>query len=193
MAAPPPRGGTKRAPGTEVAAPQPKRRRAGMPGPGQPLPVPLASLTGVEASNTLWAVYRGRLQVQAGMGEREGGHGEVGPQGRAASVVVTAREEVEALQLHGVFGAVVRGRWEDQARLLVEEWRPGEEEQEPESWGEMKEQEEQMEEGEEEEEVELHLELCEAFFLSYGLGCLVVRQTFAHCSPTRTLGSFSST
>lgn len=170
-----PSRGAKRAlgaPGTELAAPQPKRRRAGAPGPGQPLPVPLASLTGVEASNTLWAVYRGHLRVRA--------QGEVGPQGRGASVVVTAREEVAALQVHGVFGVVVRGRWEDQARLLVEEWRPGEEEHQPESWGEVKEQEEQREEGGGEEDEELHLELCEAFFLSYGLGCLVVRRVFCH-------------
>lgn len=131
----------------------------------------------------MWAVYRGRLQR----------HENGGPEGRLATVVVSAKEDIKALQLHGCFGSLIDGNWKDVARAKVEEWRPGEEEEdeddeedsekytgnadkeEAESWGDVKDQ-------EDEEDIifenglhsELHLELCEAFFLSYGLGCLTV-------------------
>ena len=104
---------------------------------------------------------------------------EVGPEGRGTTVVVEKKEEVEALQLHGCFGLVVDVKWRDTARLVMEDWRPGEEEEEqeqeePQSWADVKERREEKEE--KVREVILHLELCEAFFLSYALGCLTVEQ-----------------
>ena len=89
------------------------------PSSGQPFPVPLASLTGVESSNEVWAVYRGRLERHVNG---------TGPEGRNATVVVVAEEEIEALQVHGCFGGLVDVNWKDVARTQVEEWRPGEEE-----------------------------------------------------------------
>ena len=42
-----------------LAVPQAKRARGGSElALGSPLPVPIESLTGVKASNSLWAVYR---------------------------------------------------------------------------------------------------------------------------------------
>ena len=159
---------------------------------GQPFPVPLASLTGIESSNQVWAVYRGRLQRH-----QNGG----GPEGRIATIVVSTKKEIEALQLHGCFGTLVDANWKDVARTKVEDWTPGEEEdedddeegeddkleesaedqealEEAESWSDVKDR-------EDEEYItfgngcfpELHLELCEAFFLAYGLGCLTVKST----------------
>jgi hypothetical protein len=126
--------------------------------------VPLASLSGEAATNRLWAVYRGRLVLHRGLG----------PAGRAATVLVPARPEAEALQLHGCFGIEVEEEWQDPARIVMEDWRPGEEEdgeeqeEGPESWGEVK--------AREGAGAALHLELAEAFFLAYGLGCLTVRE-----------------
>ena len=67
----------------------------------------------------MWAVYRGRLQR----------HENGGPEGRLATVVVSAKEDIKALQLHGCFGSLIDGNWKDVARAKVEEWRPGEEEE----------------------------------------------------------------
>jgi len=164
-----------------LAVPQAKRHRCSgqQPQLGQPFPVPLASLTGVESSNEVWAVYRGRLQ------RHEKG---AGPEGRNATVVVAAKEQIKALQVHGCFGSLVDANWKDVARTKVEDWRPGEEEdedeeeeeklEEAESWSDVKDRED--EEDFTFENVlhrELHLELCEAFFLAYGLGCLTVKST----------------
>jgi len=178
-----------------LAVPQAKRHRGGQqPKLGQPFPVPLASLTGIESSNEVWAVYRGRLQRH-----QNGG----GPEGRSATVVVSTKKEMEALQLHGCFGSLVDANWTDVARTKVEDWRPGEEEdedeevegedenpsviadcedkealEEAESWSDVKDREDEeyitFENG---FHPELHLELCEAFFLAYGLGCLTVKST----------------
>jgi len=150
--------------------PQGKRRNPGQPGPGQPLPVPLASLTGLEASNDVWSVYHGTLVRHTGLG----------PEGRLATVKIENRDHIQALQTHGMFGLVVEEDWVDNARMVMEEWRPGEDvedeeergqEEEPESWGKIKEREEEKLIT---SRTTLHLELCEAFFLSYGLGCLTV-------------------
>ena len=153
---------------------------------GQPFPVPLASLTGVESSNEVWAVYRGRLQ------RHENG---AGPEGRDATVVVSAKKEINALQVHGCFGNC---NWKDVVRTKVEDWRPGEEEdedeeveeklttggedkralEEAESWNDVKDREDEEDFNYENSlHRELHLELCEAFFLAYGLGCLTVKST----------------
>jgi len=171
--------------------PQAKRHRGEQqPKLGQPFPVPLASLTGSESSNEVWAVYRGRLER----------HDNGGPEGRNATVVVATEEEIKALQVHGCFGSLVDVNWKDVARTKVEDWRPGEEEEEEEdeveeemftasgedrkaqeeaeSWSDVKDREDDedftFENG---LHRELHLELCEAFFLAYGLGCLTVKST----------------
>lgn len=172
-----------------LAVPQAKRHRGEQqPKLGQPFPVPLASLTGSESSNEVWAVYRGRLER----------HDNGGPEGRNATVVVATEEEIKALQVHGCFGSLVDVNWKDVARTKVEDWRPGEEEEEDEveeekftasgedrkaqeeaeSWSDVKDREDDedftFENG---LHRELHLELCEAFFLAYGLGCLTVKST----------------
>lgn len=154
--------------------PQAKRRHPCQPGPGQPLPVPLASLTSLEASNDVWAVYHGTLVSHTHTGAG------LPPEGRLHTVKVENREHIQALQTHGMFGLVVEGDWVDNARIVMEQWKPGEDsedeeergqEEEPESWGEIKEREEERLIT---SKTVLHLELCEAFFLSYGLGCLTV-------------------
>jgi len=172
-----------------LSSPQPK---AGGGGAGGPLPVPISSLTGLPASNTVWAVWRGAI-VRGG--------GSV--QGRQTTVQLTG-QEAHAVHRHGCFGTLVEGGlWDDQARPVCEEWQPGldmkpcagEEEllqdaaadvfsqpasntsnnnrTEPSSWAEMRE--DFNHDGGEEKSVVLELELCEAFFLSYCLGCLLVR------------------
>ena len=129
-------------------------------------------------------MYRGRLQH----------HDQGGPEGRLATVVVAARDEIEALQLHGCFGTVVGANWKDVARPRVEDWRPGEEEDDDDDENIVTQEENADCEKETVEEAEcwtvlkerddapvgllppeLHLELCEAFFLAYGLGCLTVK------------------
>jgi len=168
--------------------PQAKRHRGEQqPKLGQPFPVPLASLTGVESSNEVWAVYRGRMER----------HENGGPEGRNATVVVSTEEEIKALQVHGCFGSLVDVNWKDVARVKVEDWRPGEEDEDEDddekftindedrksqeeagSWSDVKDREDEedfsLENG---LHRELHLELCEAFFLAYGLGCLTVKST----------------
>ena len=135
---------------------------------GCPFPVPVGSITGVEPSNNYWALYRGRL---------------VSLQGRPG-LLLTCPEEVRALYGNGAFGEVlVNRRLEDQARPLVADWTPGcdelqstgaEEGEKPMSWAQLKESKQTKKTEETEETEELFLELSEAFFLSYALGCLIV-------------------
>ena len=132
---------------------------------GCPFPVPVGSLTGVEPSNNYWCLYRGHLLTQ---------------QARPG-ILVTSPAQATALHNNGAFGELlVARRLEDQARPVISDWTPGcdniqptgelhlEEEggdrERPKSWAQMKET----------EETELFLELSEAFFLSYSLGCLIV-------------------
>ena len=96
-----------------LTCPQAKRNP---PSPYSPLPVPLASLTGVPASNNYWAVYRGRLVR----------HKTMGPEGRRATVVVEREGEARAIHENGCFGLLVEGgEWLDQARVVLEDWVPG--------------------------------------------------------------------
>ena len=133
---------------------------------GSPFPVPVGSLTGVEPSNNYWSVYRGDLQLQARPG-----------------VLVTSPAQVTAIHSNGAFGEVlVPRRLEDLARPVISDWTPGcdnvevsrveldlqeaGDREKPRSWAQMKES----------KESELFLELSEAFFLSYSLGCLIVSE-----------------
>ena len=96
-----------------LACPQAKRN---VPPPCAPLPVPLASLTGVAASNNYWSVYRGDLVR----------HNTVGPEGRRVTVVVRKEEEARTVHENGCFGLLVEsGGWVDQARVEMEDWVPG--------------------------------------------------------------------
>ena len=98
------------------------------------------------------------------------------------------RDEAEARVVYGngYFGNLVYdGKVEDKARLVMEDWTPGLDkevvkegevdkvEQQASSWSEVKSH--QRHHHDKNAKVELHLELCEAFFLSYSLGCLVVK------------------
>jgi len=139
------------------------KRRAGQDKLGSPFPVPVSTLTGREASNTCWSVYRGELVTQPRPGVR-----------------ISQSDQVRDLYSNGTFGELlVARRLEDQARPVLEDWspdspqpRPGRTEP-PTTWAEIKETSETTETVETETS-ELFLELCEAFFLSYSLGCLLV-------------------
>ena len=137
---------------------------------GSPLPVPVASLTGVPASNSLWAVYYGSLVTMEAGRHR---------------VEVSEPGQARAIYNNGYFGDLVtRGRPEDKARPVLEAWSPsldrdrvkaGDESsaEEPSCWSEVKATSSKADNQTEADSV-LHLELCEAFFLSYSIGCLVV-------------------
>lgn len=97
----------------ELTEPRPKRTREQ---PGQPIPVPLASLTGQPPSNFSWLHYSGRLTTLL----------EDGPQGRRAAVVVSRPRDVENIWLNGYFGSLVQSRrWLDRAGLILRDWTPG--------------------------------------------------------------------
>ena len=139
---------------------------------GCPLPVPVASLTGVPASNCLWSVYHGRRVTS-----EAGRHW----------VEISDPDQARAVYNNGYFGdLVVKGRTEDKARPVLESWSPSldqdklkaepcVETEEPSSWSDVKAGSNKIDLHT--EEASLHLELCEAFFLSYSLGCLVVSES----------------
>ena len=156
-----------------LSVPQEKKRSAGHVA-GSPFPVPVATLTGVPASNNYWSVYHGTVSKIDDSQHR---------------VIVKDAAESRTLYRHGYFGELVSdGRVEDKTRLVMEDWTPGLDqemvkegevdkvEQQASSWSEVKAQRCDRNN----DNVELHLELCEAFFLSYSLGCLVVHD---HRSP----------
>jgi len=96
-----------------LACPQAKKNA---PPPCAPLPVPLASLTGVPASNNYWSVYRGKLVR----------HELTGPEGRKVTVVIEKEGEARTIYENGSFGLLVEGcKWVDQARVELEDWTPG--------------------------------------------------------------------
>ena len=77
---------------------------------GCPLPVPVASLTGVPASNCLWSVYHGR-RVTSEAGRHR--------------VEISDPDQARAVYNNGYFGdLVVKGRTEDKARPVLESWSP---------------------------------------------------------------------
>ena len=151
---------------------------------GCPFPVPVSTLNGVEPSNNYWTVYRGHIVTQ---------HGKPG-------LIVTSPNQVTALHSNGAFGVVlVNRRLEDQARPVISDWTPGSDniqpsehldleeggdKEKPMSWAQMK-------ETEESEETELFLELSEAFFLSYSLGCLIVSDGQTELSPLQQWRRFT--
>lgn len=126
----------------------------------QPFPVPIASLTDVPPSNAIWRWYRGKLEddgIVVDEGEEEdasnlscmGFFGERSKRGKADFVVM---EQVEP-------EIVTREELERDANESARR-RPDEEEED--------------EDDGEGEPNPLVLDHCEAFFLSYALGCLVV-------------------
>ena len=157
-----------------LSSPQEKRRGGGGAAAcGSPLPVPVSTLTGAPPSNSSWAVYHGRV-TSLDRGHR-----------------VVIRDPVEATTVYsnGYFGDLVtEGRLEDKARPVLEDWTPdlGKSQLKTDtdhghgseavtatatSWDEIKTTTRDSSDG---HDVCLHLELCEAFFLSYSLGCLVI-------------------
>ena len=83
---------------------------------GSPLPVPLSSLTGVEASNFYWNAYQGKLSF----------HENIGPEGRKATVLVENPIQASTLSKNGCFGLLVENNdWQDKARVLFDDWSPG--------------------------------------------------------------------
>jgi hypothetical protein len=61
-------------------------------------------------------VYRGRLVR----------HKVMGPEGRRVTVVIEEEGEARTLYGNGCFGLLVeRGQWVDQARVVMEDWLPG--------------------------------------------------------------------
>ena len=158
------------------------KRRAQQDKLGAPFPVPVATLTGREASNFCWSVYTGQLVT---LEDRPG-------------VRISQPGQVTALHSNGTFGEVLlNGRLEDQARPLLEDWTPdchtqlraGQQEL-PSSWAELKEIGDGLSK-ELAETKELFLELCEAFFLSYSLGCLLVSEGGTELSLSQQWRQFS--
>ena len=140
------------------------KKRAAQDKLGSPFPVPVATLTGLEASNDCWVVMRGELVTHL---SRPG-------------VRVSRSDQVKALHRNGTFGEVlVNSQLEDQARPVLQDWSPDSHSEPgpseaPSSWAEIKENSERCDRSETQEPSELFLELSEAFFLSYSLGCLLV-------------------
>ena len=153
-----------------LSQPQMKRRPGHDLGiSGSPLPVPVASLTGVPASNSLWSVYHGSLvTLEAGRHRVE----------------VSDPGQARAVYNNGYFGDLVtRGRPQEKARPVLEAWSPSLEKdkvkagdesmsEEPSCWSDVKAN--TSKDDIATEDAVLQLELCEAFFLSYSIGCLVV-------------------
>ena len=155
-----------------LSEPQVKRRPADLGvASGSPLPVPIASLTGAPASNSLWSVYHGSLvTLEAGRHRVE----------------VSDPSQARAIYNNGYFGDLVTGgRQEDKARPVLEAWSPSldndkmkscdDKADEPSCWSDVKAN-TSKDYNQTEDAAVLHLELCEAFFLSYTIGCLVVSE-----------------
>ncbi|XP_023319558.1 uncharacterized protein LOC111694775 [Eurytemora carolleeae] len=199
---------------SQMDFPQPRSKRT-RDIPGQPIPVPLTSLTGQPASNFVWKCYKGRLET----GREEDANG------RTSVISLEDRGELGNLWRNGYFGSIVSDRFAKVQEYTTAAWDPGTEiiqstgqgsekyedwkedddfwtnkdepvpekpgfkneevikpengeenenlnpaTKEPQSWDEV-----ETKYGEENEhDVRLDLELCEAFYLSYALGCLVV-------------------
>ena len=135
---------------------------------GSPLPVPISTLTGVSSSNNYWAVYHGHLTL-------------VDTRYR---VNISDMAQARVIHNNGYFGEfVVAGKVDDKARPVLSDWSPGLTEESNKvliedkkietvtSWSQIKANLDKT------ETFELHLELCEAFYLSYCLGCLLVSDT----------------
>jgi len=91
---------------------RPKRTRER---PGQPLPVPLASITGEPPSNFVWKCYRARLVI----GEKENIFG------RKNYVTLSNEDDIKSLHTHGYFGTITFGNVECEPEYKIDSWEPG--------------------------------------------------------------------
>jgi len=159
------------------------KRKRKSPGLQQPLPVPIASLTGIKANDAIWRFYHGKWNQELNM------------------VVIENPQEIEFVKNMGSFGTIFR-HWrakrtkKDESEKKVvkslvklcdvdpsvsnEKFERTEIEnnvEDPKS-----EEEEEINENSEisssnnDKKTELYLSPFEAFYLSFGLGCLVVRE-----------------
>lgn len=83
--------------------------------PGQPLPIPLASITGQPPSNFIWKSYKGRLETSVKENNA----------GRFNFVTVNDKDHVESLYTHGFFGTIVINRSNIEAEYESSSWDPG--------------------------------------------------------------------
>ena len=149
---------------------------------GGPVPVPVTTLTGVPASNNYWSVYTGHLVT---CGEDN------------TRVVIRDPAEARVVYNNGFFGDLVVGdKMEVKLRTVIDDWSPSLDNDRDKSdnsatetnnletcdtvsgsassWGEIRSRTESKNPDVNSSPPQLHLELCEAYFLSYSLGCLVV-------------------
>lgn len=143
--------------------PKAKRRKLGVE-VRQPLPVPIASLTGIKANDCLWRFYHGKLE--------------------ANKILVQDPQEanwIHDLGFFGTFGdprATRSGKTIKSGSSLVhlEEVELSKSSREKaEKVPESSDDEEEVIDLENENVKILQLSLCEAFFLAFGLGCLLVK------------------
>jgi len=97
----------------ELAAPRPKRTNEI---PGQPIPVPVASLTGQPSSNFFWKCFHGSLQRNEGGEDAEG---------RQYTVRVTSRTDIENIWTNGYYGHIVSLRNPSVPVYEIKKWEPG--------------------------------------------------------------------
>jgi len=214
-----------------VALTEPKAKRSRVP-LHQPLPIPLASLTGQPASKDLWQWYHGKLVVSNIEGRSSSAH-----------VLIESGQEAHTVYNNGYFGILdckeereTFNRRNEDVKLVQKDWLPGgdfevmEERNEDEvdwleeddeinvSLGTENEVDPTVEDGicndeelnsppnieseptkcwddlkklnPEEEEDNLKLELCEAFFLSFALGCLLVSRNGEEMTLSKMWSSF---
>ena len=158
----------------KLTSPKPKkrRRRRGRgedcddPHLQQPFPVPISSLSGVPASNAIWRWFRGRIAQDSAVVE-----------------VTDPEEEASNLARMGFFGTWPEETTDKYAFVAVEDVDPKiltkEDLEKPSRSGD----EPEVEIVEVESDAAagaggaLRLDPCEAYFLSYALGCLLVRDS----------------
>lgn len=143
--------------------PKAKKRKLGVE-IRQPLPVPIASLTGIKANDCLWRYYHGKLQD--------------------TKVLIQDPQEANWIHDLGFFGTFGDPRDTRSGKSIksgaslvhleeIQLSKSGQEksEQAPDS----SDSEEEIIDLENETSKLLQLSLCEAFFLAFGLGCLIVK------------------
>ena len=142
--------------------------------------MPMTTVGGVPASNNYWSVYTGEV---------------------TSRVVIRDQAEARVVYNNGFFGDLVVGdKMEDKLRTVIEDWAPSLDNDRDKSenksvtenevetcdkmtktvpadasnWSQIKSRSEFKTPDKPLGPAQLHLELCEAYFLSYSLGCLVV-------------------
>jgi len=83
--------------------------------PGQPLPVPLESITGQPPSNFIWKCYHARLLIG----------GKESKFGRKNYVVVSNKEDIKSLRTHGYFGTITFKNVDSEPEYKIDSWVPG--------------------------------------------------------------------